>query len=835
LCLRVGNTAQRASCFSLRMSRKLYRADLHVHSQYSNRPSMWALRRFNCPESFTAPLTIYELAKKRGMDFVTITDHNSIEGAREILHLPGTFLSTELTAYFPENGCKVHVVVLGLTEQQFPELMVLRKNVYELVEFLRKKDVTHFLAHPLYDINGKLSLEMVEKFLLLFNTFEGRNGGRDRRFNDLFVQIASTLTSDAVDRLANKYGIEPFGPRPWVKGLTGGSDDHSGLYVGQTFSEVGGAPTAESFLEAVREAKTVPAGEHGGALTLAHSIYAVAYQFFSRKSGGRPLKSYPFLGALLDSMFGNGKGLSRSARLKLAISKALPEIYPPGNRSRRVEEVLDREIRQLLNDKVFREQLGAAAFNRRVFTAGSYLANRLLYHYTARLMAKKMDGGFMDLVNSLSTVGFVHLVTAPYYIAHRSQSKHKPLLRELERAFAVEAEPSPRKIALFSDTLSDVNGVALTIGRVTRAASAHGTDLVVIGCSNQPTGRTLSGMNFQAIGDFGVPEYPGMTLHFPPILDVIDFVDRENFDRVHVSTPGPQGLLGLLVGRLMGLPVTGTYHTDIPRYVGRLTADQSLEETAWNYIMWFYNQLDEVLIPSRSTRDQLLARGLSPEKARPLPRWVDTEMFTPELRDCSLWAAYGADQGPKLLYVGRVSREKNLELLVDAFMELQATGSSAWLVVAGDGPYREEMQRRLGQHKAIFTGFLSQADLARVYASADVLVFPSTTDTFGNVVLEAQASGLPVVVTDSGGPRELMVPGETGVVVAANDKKDLIRAMRILSEDHEHRTRMGLAAREFAVRGALPPSLQFATLFGGDVDWAWAEQQVEAVLTPDAV
>jgi glycosyltransferase involved in cell wall biosynthesis len=796
---------------------------------------MWALRRFNCPESFTAPLTVYEAAKSRGMDFVTITDHNSIDGVREIIHLPGTFLSTELTAYFPENGCKVHVVVLGLAEEHFPELMVLRKNVYELVEYLRKEDLSHFLAHPLYDINGKLSVEMVEKFLLLFNTFEGRNGGRDQRFNELFVQIASALTPDAVDRLAEKHGIEPFGLRPWAKGLTAGSDDHSGLYVGQTFSEVEGAPTVESFLEAVRKGKTVPAGEHGGALTLAHSIYAVAYQFFSRKAGDRPLKSYPFLGALLESMFGNGKGLSRSAKLKLAISKALPEIYPAGNRSRRLEEVLDREIRQLLNDKAFREQLGAATFNRRVFTAGSYLANRLLYHYTARLMAKKMDGGVMDLVNSLSTVGFVHLVTAPYYIAHRSQSKGKPLLKELERAFAVEERSAPQKIALFSDTLSDVNGVALTIGRVARAASAYETDLVVIGCSNQATGRTVSGMNFQAIGDFGLPEYPDMQLHFPPILDVIDFVDREGFDRIHVSTPGPQGLLGLLVGRLMGLPVTGTYHTDIPQYVGRLTADQSLEETAWNYIIWFYDQLDEVLIPSRSTRDQLLARGLSPEKARPLPRWVDTEVFSPELRDCSLWAAYGADQGVKLLYAGRVSREKNLELLADAFIELQASGSSAWLVVAGDGPYREEMQRRLRQHKAIFTGFLSQADLARIYASADVLVFPSTTDTFGNVVLEAQASGLPVVVTDAGGPRELMVPGETGLVVAANNKEDLIRAMSTLSDDHEQRSRMGLAAREFAVGGALPPSLQFATLFGEEADWAWATQRVGSVLTPDVV
>ena len=787
---------------------------------------MWALRRFNCPESYTPPLALYELAKKRGMDFVTITDHNSMAGALEIAHLPGTFLGSELTSYFPENGCKVHVVVLGFSEEQFPELLVLRKNAYELVEHLRAKNIAHFLAHPLYDINGKLSVEMVEKFLLLFNTFEGRNGGRDRRFNDLFTEMVSSLTPAAIERLADRHGLEPYGPTPWMKGLTGGSDDHSGLYAAQTFSETAEGADVGAFLAAVRSGSVAPSGEHGGALTLAHSIYAGAYQFFSRKASGRPLKSYPFLGALLDNMFGNGKGLSRSAKLKLAISSALPEIYPAGNRSRRLEEVLDREIRQLLNDKDFREQLGAASFNRRLFTAGSYLVNRLLYYYTARLTSKKMDGGIMDLVNSLSTAGFVHLVTAPYYIAHRSQNKGKPLLAELRRAFAIDGDGcAKKKMALFSDTLTDVNGVALTIGRLANAATAHNTELVIIGCSNEPTGRTGNGMNFQAIGDFSVPEYTDMQLHFPPILDVIDFVDQEGFDTIHVSTPGLQGLLGLLVGRLLNVPVTGTYHTDVPQYVGHLTADQSLEETAWNYIIWFYNQLDEVLIPSCATRDQLLQRGLSPEKARPFPRWVDTQVFSPELRDCSLWTGFGADQGIKLLYAGRVSREKNLELLADAFLELQRRGSSAWLVVAGDGPYREEMRRRLKGHKAIFTGFLSQADLARVYASADLLVFPSTTDTFGNAVLEAQASGLPVVVADRGGPRELMVDGITGLVVPSNDRDALVRAMAFLSEDHQTRCLMGLEAREFAVRGSQSSSTQFSTLFGAESDWDWAADE----------
>ena len=146
-------------------------------------------------------------------------------------------------------------------------------------------------------------------------------------------------------------------------------------------------------------------------------------------------------------------------------------------------------------------------------------------------------------------------------------------------------------------------------------------------------------------------------------------------------------------------------------------------------------------------------------------------------------------------------------------------------MIAGDGPYCEEMKRTLKGQKVIFTGFLSQADLARVYASADALVFPSTTDTFGNVVLEAQASGLPVIVSDQGGPRELMLDGVTGLVVPGDDFHSLLNAMSFMAEDHQRRCLMGMEAREFALRGKLSGSLQFATLFGGTTRWSWVEDE----------
>jgi predicted metal-dependent phosphoesterase TrpH len=136
----------------------IYKADLHVHSNHSNKPSIWALRKLNCPESYTTPSFIYKSARKKGMDYVTITDHNSIIGAIEIAHMPGAFISSEITTYFPEDGCKVHVVVLDVTENIFRNIMNVRKSVYELVDYLRKKNNVHFMAHPIWK-TGTASVE----------------------------------------------------------------------------------------------------------------------------------------------------------------------------------------------------------------------------------------------------------------------------------------------------------------------------------------------------------------------------------------------------------------------------------------------------------------------------------------------------------------------------------------------------------------------------------------------------------------------------------------------------------------------------------------------------
>ncbi|AJE03130.1 glycosyltransferase [Geobacter pickeringii] len=792
---------------------KTYKCDLHVHSSHSNKPTYWALRKFNCPESFTSPQHLYATAREMGMDFVTITDHNTISGALEIAHLPGAFISVEVTAYFPEDNCKVHVVVLDITEAVYRDIMQLRKNIYELASYLHASGIPHFLAHPLYAQNEKLSADHIEKLLLLFTIFEVKNGARARRFNTFTENVISSLTPQRLAHLAEKHGLEPMGAEPWRKGMVGGSDDHGGLFIARAHTAASRGETLTEFMTEVLDRRSWAEGEDGDALTLAHSIYGIGYSFYRERLKGGSNRATPFVNALLKKFFDSGaEPLSLMEKIRFFVRKNLPEVYE-SREGGSFEQLLDREARRLMNDTGFLQKIDSETRNRKIFTITSYLANRMIYLYTERLTRLSLKGGIFDLFQSCSTIGLVHLLISPYYVSFHHQHRGKGLMKELDDRFMLLGKVERKeKIALFTDTLHEINGVAITIRRLIETARSRGIELTVITSSPAETGYADGVMNFKSIGDFVLPEYPEIKLHFPPILDVIDYFEREGFTSIHVSTPGTVGLLALLAAKLMDIPIAGTYHTDIPQYVKSLTNDEMLEKAAWSYMVWFYGQMGEIMVPSASTRTQLIEQGIPAEKTRPLPRWVDTAAFSPSRRNPRYWDHYGLGDGVKFLYVGRVSREKNLELLAEAFIAVCEGGHDARLVIVGDGPYKREMEERLAGYPALFTGYLAGEELQECYASADVFVFPSTTDTFGNVVLEAQASGLPVIVSDEGGPKELMVDGETGLVIEHIGREGLVNALLCFLRNPRSIGAMGEHARAFTEAGALATGDAYSTI-----------------------
>jgi len=755
------------------------------------------------------------------MDFVTITDHDSLAGSLSIAHLPGTFLGAELDTFLPEDACRLHVVVLGVDEALFADLLDVRTSAYELSALLHATGTAHFVSHPLYAVNDRLTPDAVEKLLLLFDAFEVRNGARSARSNDLTEEILASLTPRMVERLAERHGIEPRGPAPWRKTAVGGSDDHSGLFAAAAWTEAPCDGTPEGFLEAVRHGDCGPGGDSGGAPYLAHSIYAVVRSCAVDLAEPRGERAVPGLGRILSELV---KVDLHGGDAEQGALNAVARLFPGDDAARlrrRFEIRLRRDIRHLEDART-----GATEYNRRLFGLTRRLADDSFRVNGIRLVDGVRRRRPGRVAAGAAGVALTHLAATPYYVAYRHQAKERPLLDDVRRrllgpetsagrgSWEAPAVSATRRIALFTDTIHEINGVALTIKRLLDVAQRRGIHLRVFTSRDEPSGLDRGIENLRTCGGFALPRYPELGLHAPSFLEVVARLQDGGYTDVHVSTPGPVGFMGLAAARVLKLPVAGTYHTDIPRYARDLGGSRLLEEVAWRYVHWFYSRLDEVLVPSASTRRDLIARGLPAERVKPLPRWVDTERFTPKRRDVLLWESTPLAGRLRVLYAGRVSREKNLELLATVFRSLSRLGLPVGLVVAGDGPFRAGMQESLRGCPAVFLGFQEQDALATTYASSDVFVFPSATDTFGNVVLEAQSSGLPVIVSDRGGPQELIDAGRTGFSVPADEGAALAAAMALLLTDEALRKRMGRAARAFCVAGAVRPEQMYTTILG---------------------
>jgi glycosyltransferase involved in cell wall biosynthesis len=762
-----------------------FRVDMHVHSKYSTRPSQWILQKIGCPESFTEPAALYAIARERGMELVTITDHNTINGSLEIAGLPGTFISEEITTYFPEDRCKLHVLAYDITEAQHNDIQRCRDNVFELVPYLRSQAITHVLAHPLFAVNDRLTPAHFEQSLLLFDVFE-ENGTRDARQNQVLRDILNKLTPADIERLATTYRIEPHGDKPWKKGIIGGSDDHSSLNIARMHTVFTGTPSVENVLMSVRSHATRPGGSPAMPRTMAHNLYGIAYGFYRSRIGTMSHAASEHLCfrfakyALSPDRAESSSLVEKFLRLIGRGKATLHREYGP---SKSVQDMLLKEAGDIIarDPDLMRIARGEVSdvltLEKEWSRFVSLAANRVLAQFADRTLNSVLGANLFDVFHSIGSAGSLYALLAPYFVGYDLFSSERKFSLECLARFRPKARSRDArglKIAHFTDTFDEINGVARTIRQQLKMVARHGKDMTVITCGAKAD--VPGAVSFKPVGRFSIPEYPEIELAYPPFLDMLTHCFEQEYDCILAATPGPVGLAALAVSRILKLPFHGTYHTAFPEYVGALTEDSALEDGCWRYMSWFYNQMQVIYAPSESTRFELADHGIDPQKIVTYPRGVDTDRFHPGKRN-GYFGKYAVESRTKLLYVGRVSREKGLDVLAEAFIKAARMREGLQLIVVGDGPYLSEMQRLLKGAPVTFTGVLKGEALAQAYASSDLFVFPSATDTFGNVVLEAQASGLPVIVTDKGGPCENVLPNETGLVVPAGDPDALLRAI----------------------------------------------------------
>ncbi len=820
------------------MSSSIGRVDFHLHSYASNVTDYYAANSLSIPESYSSPIKLYHALKLRGMSLVTLTDHNSIDGVREMLDrgLPDVFISSEMTTTFPEDSCNIHITVANMTEAQFSEVNRLRGNVYEMVAYVDAEiaresaqptanKLAYFMTHPLmstqnrpYGREGALTVAHIEKALLLCNCMEVQNGARTKVLNELTWEIVRGLNHETIDRLANRHDIAPKGPTPWLKSVVGGSDDHSGINPGTTWTEFAlqqSAVCANTLVESIRARTSKPAGIHGGPITIAHSILKLLYE-----GGAQPqaktaaAKSINVAGptqSLFKLVFDSesqsiANKLSFQARFWL---HRIKQARGAANLSKPFDAVLETQVYLMLDDAAFRRALNAAeTMDDRIFFVVKTLVNRIFAHYVSSLRSRNSRNIVSAIKESVALVSSNLFVSMPYLVAFMQQSADCQIARDVRHAFSVD---EPKKIALVTDTYFEVNGVSNSIKRMIHEAVRRNIAFTVVTCVSpedfkrhmfDPVTRAYveSGRLklFTSVANLGFPEYDGLQICFPPMLDMLKYLQEGGFTKIQLSTPGVIGVAGLIAAKLLQIETAATYHTSIPEYVENYTKDVSLEAIAWKYMLFFYHSVDEMLVPSKFVAKLLHKRGLRNRKLLILDRWVDVDRFHPRYRDGDYWLRFGVDHDVvKFVYVGRVAVEKNLHILAQAFAKLTGVAANAHLIVIGDGPYRASLATLCAGLPVSFTGYLHGDELASALASCDVKVFPSTTDTWGNAPLEAQASGLPVIVTDIGGPAELMQHGQTGLMVRGNDVRSLFEAMLALMNP-VLRQQLGANARVFA-------------------------------------
>ena len=351
------------------------------------------------------------------------------------------------------------------------------------------------------------------------------------------------------------------------------------------------------------------------------------------------------------------------------------------------------------------------------------------------------------------------------------------------------------RICLFTDTIGDLNGVSRFIQDMAEQSLFYDLDIQVISSTAKYCPKAVNIHNFKPSFRCPMPFYKDLDIAIPPKKLIKEKIKELKPDLIHISTPGAVGYLGLKIAKELNIPYAGTYHTDFPAYIKDNTNSQTLKKLTDKVMANFYK--DFKLLFSRSGEYiHILGRDLNfdPGLVKIIKPGTNLNKFNPSYEDRSLWEKFDIkDDAVIALYVGRITKEKNILFLLETWKEYISTNNfpDIYLVMIGEGSLKKEA-KKLYNHNVRYIGPVIGEKLSQIYSSSDFFIFPSLTDTLGQVVMESQASGLPVIVSDIGGPQGLVNQKEnSGFVVEANNTQAWMNAIETLHKNRELREEMG--------------------------------------------
>ena len=586
------------------------RIDLHVHTCHSNHAGDWLLSRLNVQESYTTPQQVVDLAMRRGMDWITITDHDTIEGALTMAHLDNFFISEEISAYFPDDKTKIHIVALNIDETQHRMIQSLRMHIYDLVRYLNDEEIVHFVAHPFFRMTDRLSMTHFEKMLLLFKRFEVKNGGKQIDPDDFLETALDRLTPEIIWQLSDKYDIAPFGEKPWEKFQVAGSDDHGGIHIGTPHTQCPKAQSLPELMQYFKEGKTSACGEGGSPESVAHAIMAVTYRCLeSNRESMDPLKSnvaWNILGQLFNNAHAD-RSLSVLSTLLFQVHQWVPasDQWPAWLPSL---SVLGQAFQDVLKDDPEMLQFMKEGFDFQNNNQKLYDFNkRLIHQLIQKTMEAKNQLAFKEMVKNISIITTLLL---PYVISYKTEYRDRPLMRQVKRRYGNPEELSQPKIAVFSDFDSLKTARSRSLNLYLKHEFDQNIPVHVLGVGSSSYQEAMFS-NLNSLFEMTIEK---KNYRIPSPMEIGEWLFKDDYDTLYLHSLGPMGILGFCLGKWMGIKVIGRFsYSEVHQLIDG--AAQSTQKRILKQIVsLFFSQMDQLRVHSKEARDLAIELGIHPSK-----------------------------------------------------------------------------------------------------------------------------------------------------------------------------------------------------------------------------
>ncbi|HSQ41936.1 MAG TPA: glycosyltransferase [Fibrobacteraceae bacterium] len=798
------------------------RIDLHCHDHNSDVPDeLWG-RILRLPETWVETSEVMDKLRASGSQAMTITNHNNARSCWELLEkgediLPGA----EFTCRFEDLGFSAHVLAYGFTPAQEQRLNQLRTDAYHFLDYALEQDIPTVLPHPLYLYHDKPSLGFVayEKLALLFERFEVMNGQRDVLQNLLVSEWLRSLTPETLDEWGRKYGIPPdrYCRDPYRKRATGGSDDHFALFVGgagtrlhvpDLANQLKRKKISEIALNAIRHGDMAPYGTIAEDEKLSIAFLDYFCQVALNMNDPGLLRMFLHRGDLKDKL------------ICLAVSNAMQElrrhkytmrfltVFHEALRGRKpgilTALTVSRDYRPLLDDvgslaqsaklgpephhefmasienmflkinrlmsKRIGDRLGKEMANPR-FRALSMddLIRRFELPSHFRMLSdssKSLQEGKPNDMTTFSVATLMDQLSFPAlffgimggarFMSARVLYHDRGTVQSFAKA--IGGHSLPRRILWLTDTLYDKNGVASVLEAVLREVERRNLPIDFLICSDSVAPRDHLQV-VPSIGNFALENFSEQRFRIPNLMDVHKLFLEGGYDRILCSTEAPMGVVALYLKQAFHVPAFFYMHTDWLDYVRRMTdMDTHSLDRVRRLLRATYRSFDGVFVLNSEHRDWLTSRavGMPRRRVYQTAHWTEGHFMPPTQR-----RAYDPEK-PILLFAGRISQEKGVFELPQILLEVRKICPGARLRIAGTGVAESSLRQSLPD--AEFLGWLSPEQLVSAYQNADFLLLPSRFDTFGCVVTEAMACGLPVSAYDTKGPRDIIGHGKNGLL-----------------------------------------------------------------------